>query len=487
MKVRSISVLLMLVMLLAACGDGASSAGSDTTADAGTTADTTAPEPQYTGELPDLGGYEFTFLNQNDVFWTGTHHTLDYESETGDLYSDAVYQRNREAEEKLNFKIKVEKSDLSTMRADMEKLVASGDDVYDAVYLPLHFGGASSFGSDSVLNLNTVDTLQLDQPWWNKSFIESATMKGDVLYTTIDYVNLMGYCFANVLCFNQDMMNNLGVDVSLYDLVREGTWTMDAMNTYMKMAVNMGSQSDFAPKVAGDAVYGFACQHEEGPLMLTQGSGSYLMVMNEERLPALAEDMTRLSNVCDKLTSMLSEPGSCVMTNVPGSEQGQGIDYFLNGRSLFYHSTLGAADSQRFREMANEFGILPAPKYDETQDRYYTNLSQYTFALNIPKSAKDPARTGTVIDYLAFLSYNDVMPVLQQSLCYKGMRNDDSIEMMNLILETEIVDLTVATGIGNDTINGICGSIVKGNLKFASTIASKEKMINSKIDKLFGE
>ena len=60
------------------------------------------------------------------------------------------------------------------------------------------------------------------------------------------------------------------------------------------------------------------------------------------------------------------------------------------------------------------------------------------------------------MDYLAFLSYYDVIPVLQESLCYKGMRDEDSIEMMNLVLETEVVDLTTAAGIANDQMTNIC-------------------------------
>ena len=61
--------------------------------------------------------------------------------------------------------------------------------------------------------------------------------------------------------------------------------------------------------------------------------------------------------------------------------------------------------------------------------------------------------------YLAFLSYYDVIPVLQESLCYKGMRDEDSIEMMNLVLETEVVDLTTAAGIANEQMTKICNDI----------------------------
>lgn len=164
----------------------------------------------------------------------------------------------------------------------------------------------------------------------------------------------------------------------------------------------------------------------------------------------------------------------------------QGIDYFLNGRALFYHASLGQCGSARFRGMEQKFGILPTPKYDENQERYYTNLSQYTFGMNIPVTAQNPNRTGSIMDYLAYLSYQDVISVLQESLGYKGMRDDDSIEMMNLILETEVVDLTTAAGIANEQMTNICSNIVKGNLQFASYMEKQTKKINANIEKLFG-
>ena len=485
MKRRPFAALLMLVMLLTSCGGGGETvpAATDSVNDTAVETETAEITVQYPGEIQDFGCYEIRFLNQEDDFWTGANHILDYDAETGEAVEDAVYLRNREAEEKMNFKIMVEKSDITTMRSTLNKVVSAGEDAYDVVYLPLFHGG-STFGSENVLNLKTVNTLQLDQPWWNQSFIETATLQDDVLYTTIDYVNLMGYSYANILCFNKDMMRNLAFDESPYDLVRSGDWTYDAMLSYMKSAVNMGSQTDFTADLSGNAVYGFACQHEEGPLMLMQGSGSYLVSVNEDRIPVLEEDLTRLSNVCDKLTAMLSQPGYCVMINVEGH---QGIDYFLNGRALFYHASLGQCGSARFRGMEQEFGILPAPKYDESQDRYFTNLSQYTFGMNIPVTAQDPNRTGSIMDYLAFLSYYDVIPVLQESLCYKGMRDEDSIEMMNLVLETEVVDLTTAAGIANEQMTNICKNIVQGKLQFASYMEKQRKTIEKKINKLFGE
>ena len=86
--------------------------------------------------------------------------------------------------------------------------------------------------------------------------------------------------------------------------------------------------------------------------------------------------------------------------------------------------------------------------------------------------------------YLAFLSYYDVIPVLQESLCYKGMRDEDSIEMMNLVLETEVVDLTTAAGIANgeDVYNTIiAGADATGSSSGVARAADRPAMVEEMI------
>ena len=49
--------------------------------------------------------------------------------------------------------------------------------------------------------------------------------------------------------------------------------------------------------------------------------------------------------------------------------------------------------------------------------------------MNVPKTAEIPERTGSIIDYLAFLRYNNVIPVLQESLvCMENCLEERSID-----------------------------------------------------------
>ena len=49
---------------------------------------------------------------------------------------------------------------------------------------------------------------------------------------------------------------------------------------------------------------------------------------------------------------------------------------------VFYPSTLNLSD--QLRDMRDEYGILPFPKYDEAQDGYYTTVNDNYSQIMIP-------------------------------------------------------------------------------------------------------
>ncbi len=482
----------LLLAMLSACGDSGTPTKPTETSPVDNTADTTAETKEvYPAELSDYGGYTFTFLNQEDDFWTGANHILDYDSSTGESVSDAVYKRNREVEERLNIKFEVIKGSLDTdsnMRSLMNRAITANEDIYDVVYTPLYFGGATSFDGQSTINLYDVQSLNLDREWWNQSFIQSATIGEDMLYTSIDYVNLMGYCYCNILYFNKDLCKNNGLEYP-YEAVRNGTWTYDKMFEMMAEVTNIGTQTDWSPTLSGDAIYGFTSMHQEATIATLLGSGIQLISKDAAGVPQINTNLDKLVDAYDILLNNFSLGGNCLLTNAPGTDAGQGLNYFLNGRALFFSWKLGGGASGPFRESETIYGILPTPKMDEQQEDYCSPLSEKALGMNIPLTASDPERTGAIMDYLAYVSYRDVLPVLQNNLCYRGLQDSVDIEMMDIILETEQLDIGMVYGWTADFLNDVCGAIkmLKGNNTFMSSWTKQEKKIQDRIDKQFEE
>ncbi len=481
MKQKWIAAAMLCTLLLSSCSENAIETESTTAPDTTVAeTETTVEEPAvYPGTLQDLGGYTFTFLNVEDNFWPAAHHILDYDEDSGTATNSAVFWRNRKAEEDLNMTIEVAKDSVLDLYDIMHTAIMAGDDLYDVVYLCLQGFGHTSFGADDVMDLMTISTMHLDKEWWNQQFIQDATIQGE-LRTTVDYVNRMGFVYCNSMFFNYDMMIDMGLEVP-YDHVREGTWTYDTMFTYMANVPSMGTQSSWDAKLDGDAVYGFACEHEEGFMALLEGSGVFMTTKAEGDIPQIRTDNNVLLDAYDTLIAGMSPKGACVMINLPDL---QATHIFQQGRCMFYPGYVGLSDTAAFRNMDTRYGIIPIPKQSAEQEQYHNSISNYTLAMNIPIVAADPERTGLVMDYLSYLSYNDVIPVVQEAMCYKGLRDVDSMEMLELILKSEVLDFGNCAGITSKFLTAICADIPEGNSRFASTFASQEKSMNENLAKL---
>ncbi|MCQ2432498.1 MAG: hypothetical protein MJ175_07840, partial [Clostridia bacterium] len=268
-----------------------------------------------------------------------------------------------------------------------------------------------------------------------------------------------------------------------YDAVRSGKWTYDMMARYNTEAANLNGDSSFVCDLSTNCIFGYGVQHSEGTMTVLNGCGNFLVSKGKDGVPQITPDVSRMQTAFEKLLGILSVPGNCIMMNgdMSGNPVGA-INMFANGRAMFYQGPLGISAAD-FRNLDIEYGLIPAPKLDEAQENYYTMVSQYTLALMLPKSLQDPERSGSVIDYMSFLGLRDVIPEIQTALCYKGMRDEDSIEMFNTMLNTVSVDIGYLFGWSTDLVNQLSGNIYEGKNDFISRLEKGRSRIEKAIDK----
>ena len=440
-------------------------------------------EVPYPHDAVDYGGKTFTILNCEDELWEGTFHVLDYEGETGDTIEDAVYHRARNTEEYFDITLAVEKIEFGKLASTLSKVVMSGEALYDAAYIPLSTTPAPLLGKNG-LNLYDIDSLHLEDEWWHQVFVRDATLFGDTLYAMPDYCNLMGYTRVATLVFNKKLMDTYDLEVP-YDLVREGKWTLDKMREYMAQVVNLNGDDSFSDSgKTKNAIYGYGAQHEGDLFSLMVSGGESLIVYDNEGYPSLRENLSVLETAYSKLAEVLGTDGFGMMKNGNNnSGDGSAADLFSAGRLLFRNISIGVCASATFREFEFEYGVLPNPKIDETQDAYHSAISEYTLSLVVPITAADPEMTGSVINYMSYLGKTEIIPELQTALCYKGMRDDDSIEMMDIIMNSIYLDLGYVQSWTTDVIKRLAGDIMKDNLNVVSTIEKNQKKIVKSIEK----
>nr|MBQ4318130.1 hypothetical protein [Clostridia bacterium] len=82
-------------------------------------------------------------------------------------------------------------------------------------------------------------------------------------------------------------------------------------------------------------------------------------------------------------------------------------------------------------------------------------------------------------------SYNDVLPIYRDStLSQKGLRDEESIEMLNIIIDGRITELGKVYGFINDMEKELETMFLAGENTAASIMAKYEKTIPAAIDAL---
>ena len=166
-RIRSAAALLILAAMLAGCGQTPSS-GSETT-DVTAPSDTTEEVTEYAYPYPDTGygGEEFGILNMADMYTM--HCGILRDELNGDVLNDAVFNRNKLIETKfditLNETLVTDTWELKTTAATAQKSILAGDNEFAVMFLPIK-GAIGLITDGAFLDLETVPTVQLDQPWW---------------------------------------------------------------------------------------------------------------------------------------------------------------------------------------------------------------------------------------------------------------------------------------------------------------------------------
>lgn len=477
---RFISIFLLTAMLasMAACGDNSGN-GSETTS--GSSDDTTTvgeTESQYDYPELDFGKNDFNILNVEPTWSMYTY--LDFEAMTGETIDDAIYNRNRNLEDKYNFKLNVVEQPIGDLVNTVQLCVAANDNDYHVAYIRGNTVSSAVSGG-LCANLYEVPNLQLDQPWWNQSIVQDSSIgtNNDTLYFVMNDLSLCSFDLTWTVFFNETMMKDLGQEMP-YDLVREGKWTLDTFHDILKVGTNLNGDSSFAFSESGSAIYGFTSFYRMVDAMIV-GAGNKLTVKDKDGIPKLNIENDAFYTTAEKLASIFGSEGD-YLTSQGGNGHYEKI--FLNGRALFCGAEVKA--SSVFREMVDDFGILPLPKLDENQESYYGWMNFDTPTMIIPASNSQLEETSIILDALSYLSYTDVLPKYYEiRVNQKGLRNNDSIEMLAIVRNSLTYDSSLTYGWTADLSSSLEKEIEGGGSSIASIIAAAKDGIVTKIEKTF--
>ena len=481
------AILLASVLASASCGSASDTEVKqpDNGTEAVNTAAITEEADVYPYETPDLGGYTLRVCNM-DALWN-MYIRVDTDTTDGEVLNDAVYNRNRAAEQKLNFvieEIRTSTDDCNVHNTTVSNAVLSGEDSYDVTYASVHYKPAM-IAEGYFLNLHEIEGLHLNEAWWDAVVAENTTIH-DCTFTATSPMHMMPYDSAWILFFNQDMMEQNDMELP-YQLVRDGKWTIDALHTYTKSIANLNGDSDFKWDKNGNAIYGIAA-HPDAPAHFITASGEYTVRADQDGELYFAPENDRYYSVISALAKMLdTSAGSALAASSDdfNADLGGYMHTFHSGRSLFLTAEIKAA--QLLRDMDATFGVVPLPKLDETQEDYRCDFVQSCLFYTIPVTNAHLYETAVASDYLSYLGMRDILPIYYENVVeQKGLRNEDSIEMLDIVLSNKTIDIANVFGWGMTLNQTISKELFKGSDAIASILEKQKSKIEKSIQDILG-
>jgi len=425
----------------------------------------------------DYAGHEFRIMDRSeeqDPNW----ETVDVwaEAENGDTINDAVYQRNRLLEENLN--IKITENKVKNPYTDARTSIMAGGDDFD-----IFTDGLSYLATMAVegylVDLNTLDSLKLNEVWWDQDLNRDLSIANKLFFCTGD-ISIMDNYGTWCVMFNKTIAQDYDL-VDLYTLVREGKWTLDVM---YDMAKTVTKDIDGNGTLEDTDQWGFLTEsyNEYG---LWAAGGQAITGKDADDLPILTAYSDKSVEVIQLVTDFTQDKSATLLAdNVKTGNGGCAFtnEHFGGGNALFIYGGMWLITKYRAYDV--EFGIVPAPKFDEAQERYYNTYSYANCtAYSVPTTATDLDRTGTIMETMAEVSKYTLTPAYYDiALKGKYVRDEESAEMLDIILAQRAYDLGMIFNWGSmfSTITGLSTS---SNADFASAYAKREKATVSAIEK----
>ena len=428
MKKRILITTLLLSLTLASCAtgagnenDGDSPAQSPSTPGAEAVPEET--EFDWYASLPegtDFGGYTFTAVRYQDKTW---NIYIAPEEMTGEVLNDAAYRRTLEAEDLIN--IKVEELCNGSYESDFKQVVKAGEsETYDLICFWCPGERASYITGNFVYDWQALEGLDLEARWYNQSANQMYRLGSKQYFAVSDLTFPVQQHFR--ILFNKDLMTSMGLDFS-YESVFNGQWTFDRMlgysnNAYADLNGDGAADKNDRYGMAMNAAYiaGFALNFGELPMTWDE-EGYHFNLLSD-----------RIVRIVELMQGLRSDPNVFFTTN--GNDQ---YKVFEAGNALFEGY---GSDPVLLRNLEFDFGYLPYPKLDETDDYTVWTVGGM---MAVPITLSDPLRTGTIIEVLSAGSDKYVEDAfIEQYVEGKVLRDEDSRNVYRLMREKAIYDLS---------------------------------------------
>lgn len=386
--------------------------------------------------LPDLGGREFRVVqrwfgyNTNPTYFGGEVIWTEDESGAMSEVSLAKKRALERVQKDYNCTVtgEIRTDTAGEIRAFIENDILSGaptvDFCFETYYYYFPFAENGYLANLADLGVN------LSADWWDSGAVRDLSISGKHFYGLGD-INTYDNDGTFVMLFNKRLYEEKLGDVSeLYKLAADGGWTFDVLREKVE---GFGKDETYGLLTHKDNLYVHLLAAGERVVGKDADDRAVFTLDNDRALQVYNDAVELYINTDDVL---LYENLLIGIEHRPDNT----LDAFKEGRGLFYLST--PLQRHKLKDMEDEYGILPMPKYNSEQEEYYHGVANHCLsAVFVPKTKLSEGDSGKeigiLLDALGKYSKEEVTPVYLK----EAAPDEESQRMLELVLSARTYDL----------------------------------------------
>lgn len=373
------------------------------------------------------------------VGWGDAEATQDFSTDvaSGDTIAAETFYRNEAVMERLDVELEFDLEIMGNNNNRFEYIAKVEQNLRTGVQYDLiacYSMNAANFASDGYLiDLKSQSgVLDIEKPWWSSNMLEGSIIN-DQLYFASGSISTTSILQTMVMAVNMEKIDDRGLE-DPREIAKNGKWTMEKLyemvsNTYVDQNANTEGKDE------GDS-FGLVMQSQMCGDAFFASNGLHYLKCDESGKLILSADFKGEKNynlMRDLIEKFKTDDYLYTSSN-------NNAPVFFEERALFMGTDFNVILRIRDR-MDFEYGYLPYPKADESQEEYYT-CSGFPFTMwCIPTHCDDYERAAYVMEALASESYRSIQPEIYDKIKYRGHDSLINAEMFDLIIASKTYDM----------------------------------------------
>lgn len=280
-------------------------------------------------------------------------------------------------------------------------------------------------------NLYNSEHIDLTAPWWPQVYLREMIVN-DQLYCLVESgsYGLLNHMMA--MYFNNELLDARSLE-SPYDLVKNNEWTVAKLKEMIK---DTYEDADYNERVSGGDIYGYCTGTQSkmdcwffalGNQFSKVENGEVVSLLNGEHIGTFVDTMVDFFSTDDAYHSDSSQ-----------------FKMFVENRAYFYCSSVML--SEKLAEVTDQtynYGVVPMPKMDSSQELYYTHVANCHDVWCVPYNARDMKCVSAVMECMASEAYRQINPTYYDVYVKLRYAPDERLaEMYDLVRDSVTFDFT---------------------------------------------